>query len=383
MKLSPTFVVATILFVRPGAGGEPETLDSDQFDVRFYDISALTMRRQDFAFTGRLPASTMSHDAEHASFDGIVGSAASPSNGGAVQGGGGFGGGGGGGLFSVPFESLRDDNTARISSQFAPTDTGMPQESIAGAHIIALMTSMVRPESWQNQGDGQGQCRVLNHHLIVRQSVAVHKEVKQFLNGLVAATCDSAVPLQLTAWWIPVNAERWRDLHDLLNSDTATAEAIDVLCDKANGLRAVVNCECNQAAHVTSGIRQPVVADSEPQVGTGAVGYASGMETINFGLLLEVTPVAIPEIEDADTDDVSSRKIFQLNLRSAITTSGDNAVMYRTKPWDVDRIRMKAHVVESPCRVQLDRAAIAGTMTADGEMQSEFIHIAHLTEASR
>ncbi len=171
--------------------------------TRIYNVSALVDHRQQFPYTGDLPAASGSAQV-------------SPLGGGfgGGQAGGGMGG-GGGGFFSVPTVSMQMGGMAGGSGvglggggmagsgmgmsgglggggmdlgiQSSATDVASSLES-NGESFSSVIQMNVAPASWEDAGEGgAGKIQELGSLFLIRQTESVHAEIATFLKELTLA----------------------------------------------------------------------------------------------------------------------------------------------------------------------------------------------------
>lgn len=349
--------------------------------TRFYDVSQLVVSKPQFPFTGKLPASSASTTTPPMS-GGLGGL-------GGLGGGGGFGGmsssGSGGGFFSVPAAAQFGGGAGGggLGSMGGGGGFGGGGFDLGNANpaaeaeyaflsewttdgIADLIEETIAVESWESAG-GTAAITPLGNTLLVRQSEAVHGEIREFLRELTAAVVGIDV-YNVEVWWIPANAAERTQLDVILARDPADAEiqaALSSLAEEAGGYHGRLLCRERTTAHLASGRRRPLVVGSIPVVGGESALAQPVVNHVNLGLTLEATVIPVAEYLLAAGGEAAADEALYLNLRTAITAPEDPAQIQRSGD-TIDRFDIGANVLETACRIELGRAALIGTLTSVG-----------------
>ena len=176
-------------------------------------------------------------------------------------------GGGMGGFFNV-----QDDVFG--SGAGLPSGTGRHSPTETSGHITMMdltrvIVAVVAPETWSENGDGDGELQVLGTALVVRQSPAVHKQIEDLLDQLRKGS-GKRKTVAIDARWLLLNSD---DLEKLTTSDTEGNTQVDptVLAEytrRPSSIRGLINCFSGQLVFLVSGTRQSVVTSVVPVVGS-------------------------------------------------------------------------------------------------------------------
>lgn len=379
-------------------------------ELRIYNLSELVDSRQEFPYTGDLPAASGA--------PGFMSSLPSSYGGGIGGGAGGIGGGGsgGGGFFSMPVDPQFGGGMAAggdsggmgmggpgagmmgggggmmggglggggmsLGLGSGATDVATSLEMNAES-ITDLITSYVAPESWEQLG-GTGSLKQVGSLLLIRQTADVHQQVAAFLKKLTEEN-PGHQQYQLEVWWLPLNPQE-RD--EFLQSEvklTDSAQRINYIrtvAEKTQGFHGTVRCLDRTITHFSSGVRKPVVVGVVPVVGGGnATGEQPIVRHLHIGLLLEsyITPVA-SHLLPAE----QAGKFSQIRYRAVLTR--DDQADLQPVPGKIDRFRLGAHVSEGVGVVQLGHPTIMSSLTSvaipplEGTDQNEIYLVMLLTK---
>lgn len=359
--------------------GIAEEEASETYVVRIYDVTALTVPHGEFPFDGGIPGTPTKHVSPFTS------------GGGGGFGAGGLGGGsfdasppaGGGGFFSV--------GSAGVSQAISGTmDFDQSADGVTG-RLVELLVTVVEPSSWDGSGcgSGSGQCHAFGTRLVIRQTESIHQEIRTVLDGFIQAATNQGPPLQLRAWWLPVDADRHEQLQELLTQDSTNVGTLDAWCSEVEGFRAELLCQRNRASHTTSGVRQSFVETVIPVVGTGASSNTTMVGAVNFGFALEVTPTQIDQQTNNSESPSDGPQPYNLHLKSSLTFPEDDGIQPRDEDWEIDRVTTGAYVVETNCRLRPGVPTVAGRLSIppnqswlrSKEAPLDLVHVVLLTEA--
>jgi hypothetical protein len=331
-------------------------------------------------------------------------------------GGGGFGG-GGGGFFSVPddgatgffdFRSPQGQPPANILSQFGGggrggrtggresrgASPGADPMAISFDSLIDAMTNVVAPDTWQENGTGDGAVRVVGAALVVWQTRDVHARIEDFLQQLRQGSARRRT-VTIDARWLLLNSD---DLDRLNPPDDEGQPAVDrrVLAEftrRATSLRGLTNCFSGQAVYLISGTRRNVVSGYIPVVGSverpqfknlvtlgvdgesvlfvqdggdvagpgnRGVGYQPVVEKPNFGVQLQVRPTMVLK-ENAAVVDLISTITFPAGVAAAELDAGP--LFQESGAPRVDRLAIDAQELATTLRVPLGKPVLVGGMS--------------------
>lgn len=326
--------------------------------TRFYRLGELAEATASFPFTGRLPASSGSKSGR------FWPAAASGSQGGgggmfsvgpaAIQQGGGFGGGG-----------MNFGVGSSTDYQYADSDIV--------EQVIELVQEFVAPDSWKNNG-GKAAIVPMNGSLLIRASEDNHKQVRAFLNGLTDSVAGGQ-PLTVDAWWLPLNPGERKRLSEILNTNWDDAAAsklalsdLSELTESSGGHHGAIKTRSGRTAHVTAGYRRPLIVSSVPNVGTSSSAYAPIVQSVNYGIVMEITPKLVSDwriLGTATAKPKSDRIAF--DIRTSLTGVGaKDEAKGSVDPGEIDRYDMGAQVLEAAAVSTIDRPSVIGSLAAIG-----------------
>ncbi|MBL8816513.1 MAG: hypothetical protein JNL58_10820 [Planctomyces sp.] len=369
--------------------------------TRIYNVSALVDHRQQFPYTGDLPAASGS--AQVSPLGGLGGF-------GGGQAGGGMGG-GGGGFFSVPTVSMQlggmggggggmagpgmgmggglgggglGGGGMDLGIQSSATDIASSLES-NGESFSTVIEQNVAPASWEDAGEGgAGSIQELGSLFLIRQTESVHAEIATFLKELTLAN-PGQTAYHLEVWWLPlsqVERDELAQAEQKLNQPGQRIEFIRKLAEKTQGFHGAIRCVDRTVTNMSSGLRKPVIVGSVPVVGGGnATGEQPLVRLLHVGILLEVyiDPVADHLVSAEDAGQIS-----QLRYRSVLTR--DDSATGEVHAGKIDRFRLGSHVSEGISHLRLGHPTIVGTLTSaaippvEGTDQNEIVLVMLLTK---
>jgi hypothetical protein len=171
------------------------------------------------------------------------------------MGGGGTGGGGmGGGMGMMP------------SGAASPAAASSDPLQIDFDTLIDAIVSVCSPNTWQENGGGEGDIKVVGAALVVRQTNAVHNEISDLLDQLRAGSARRRT-VTIDARWLQLNSD---ELDQLLAGEDGklSRETLNALTRRHTSLRAMTNCFSGQGVYLISGTRRNVVSGYIPVVGS-------------------------------------------------------------------------------------------------------------------
>ncbi|MEZ6122261.1 MAG: hypothetical protein R3C49_03670 [Planctomycetaceae bacterium] len=337
-----TVVCVSMLF-----DGDVLWADGEGLVVRLYDVSSLVNSPS---------LIELSQPMDSRSTSGNSGPCGGSGTGSGVGYGGGFGG--GGGLFSVPVSGGQFGGSVEAAPGTHSTGSSVTDVlAEQGLSLTDLIVENVAPESWNTEADVQPAVTSLGQTLLVRQTPAVHQQIRDFLTLISEATAPSTVR-HVEVWWLPLQ-QADRDQLTRLLSETPVpndvAHQLNLLCDDTSGCHAKMLCRDRVVGSLFSGKRIPVVAGSVPVVGTGAIGDQPRMKTLQLGLSahVRISPVA---------SEPTSGEVFSLEYHIAATAPDADL-----QPWavdgKVDRYTLGTHTAVGRCRITVGTPVVISAAT--------------------
>jgi hypothetical protein len=305
----------------------------------------------------------------------------------------------GGGFFSVgEGDSAAGSSTQRDSSGSPEPRAPHPIEI---GRLADVVTETVEPNSWTQNGGGDGRIQVLGSSLVVLQRPDVHEQIGQLLHELRDAS-GARRTLSIDARWLLLSSD---DLDRLAKPADNGLLAVDrkVLAEytrQAGNLRAITNCFSGQQVYLISGLRRNVVSGYIPVVGSierpadgealmpnvarvqlaqlggpegvGApgtqpiadksVGYQPIVQTTNFGVQLEIRPTL--QMDKTAVVDLKSTVTFPDDQAAAAAVDPATAPGMMASPAPtVDRLSINALELATTMIVPLGQPVLVGGMT--------------------
>jgi hypothetical protein len=313
--------------------------------------------------------------------------------GGFGAGGGGFGGGGGG--FGGGGAPLPPGTAVGGGGLGAVQSSGPDPMQIDFDSLIDAMVSVVAPNSWAENGGGDGVVKPVGAALAVWQTPEVHELIAEFLDMLRQGSAKRRT-LSIDARWLMLDSQ---DLEDLVVGDERKVDPakLNALTRRPTSMRGMTHCFSGQLVYLISGTRRSVVSGYIPVVGSvdrpdepqfvdftdGAritfaqfggggqgggtivsdrsVGYQPLVEKPNFGVLLEIRPT-IMQGENVAVVDLKSTVTFPGQPTSDATAGSmfDPAMDIAPR---VDRLAVEMQQLATTLRVPLGEPLLVGGMT--------------------
>ena len=385
-----SFAVITIMSISVRAEEQAKPNDNraeEELVIKVYRVLGLVTPAPDYSYEGTyLPAMPDGRANRSFGSGGTIGGAGGGMGGGMGGMGGGMGGGGmGGGMFRI------DDNLAQVGGGQGAGNAGAgvggparPTTPAIGpsatAHrrpgprriemnqLIDAITSIVEPGSWDEVG-GDGSIVPIGGALAIRQTPAIQSKVQSFLKELQRESGTLRV-LTIDAQWVLLNKEQLTQLHATVDpkkpslaGQTINREALRAIPAETRRYAGKITCFNGQTVHIISGRLETVIQGAIPVVGGTEVGYQPILLTPHVGVLLQVTPSALPGDEGV-----------MIDLQSSVTRWDEPekpVQLQRTKGQpvvQVDRLKMTAQQFATSMRMPLNRPVLVGGMTfPDGE----------------
>ena len=380
--LSLAVIFTMSLSVRAEEKSKPgDDRAEEELVIKVYRVLGLVTPAPDYTYEGTyLPAMPEGRARQTFGGGGIGGV------GGGMGGGmGGMGGGVGGGMFRI------DDNLAQVGggqgAHNAGPGVGVPAQPTAPAmagvsvaarrrpgprriemnQLIDAITSIVEPASWDEVG-GPGSISSIGGALAIRQTPAIQSKVQNFLQELQRESGTLRV-MTIDAQWLLLDKAQLTQLHATENSkktpsagQSINREALGAMPAETRRYAGQISCFNGQTVHIISGRLETVVQGAIPVVGGTDVGYQPLLLTPHVGVLLQVTPSALPGDDGVMVDIQSSvtrwdqpDKPVKLQ-RVGGEKRGQPAVQ-------VDRLKVTAQQFATSLRLPLNQPVLVGGMT--------------------
>ncbi len=375
--------------------GQTDSATSDSFVVRAYRVDDILRTANNYEFTG-------------ISFPGladtnrIVGSAAGGGFGGGGFGGGRGGGGGlGGGAFRIPAQPLAPNggppqlgggNKGGGGFGYVANDANSELSIDDIASAIESLIESVDTEAWE-----QGNITQLGSTLIIRTKQSVHEQIIAYLKLIRENVSTTSRSVTVKANWLLITKEDYEKLEvESKNGLQVVNRAKVDSLTKTTGGSGTLSCFNGQTVHIVSGnlknwlksvvpvvgenllrgnLRQQLAAleregrnshvklignrtvvqdDGDGNSGSNRIGYQPVNSSINYGALLQVTPMLVPD-EDAAIIDVHSTVVLPTENK----TQGTTIVGVMT----LDRIDVLNQQFKASLRVPLNQPVVVGGST--------------------
>lgn len=321
----------------------------------------------------------------------------------------------GGGFMSVGEENDPfGDGPSGGGAGRAPRDQDSLSRStkITMEDLKRVLTTVIAPDTWAENGGEEGELQCLGTSLVVRQTAIVHKQIEDLLEQLRKGSGKQRT-VAVDARWLLLNSD---ELEKLIAGGEDGQPHVDrqILGEftrRPTSIRGRTNCFTGQLVYLVSGTRRNVVTSFIPVVGslerpqTGqyaalpggahvlpaqmgpsgrAVGYQPVIATPNLGVLLQIRPTLVPGDDKAIVD-----------LRSTLTVLGKSASESQESVQSqqdllvpkVDRVAIETQELATTLSVPLGEPVLAGGLTyigpsADALRQAaDANHAQPLTEA--
>lgn len=379
----------------PKAAPEPQL-------VRIYDVEDLVSSGANQPFNGfSLPGLATEVLPQRPRGGGFGGGA----GGGMGGGGGGFGGGGGaggGGVFNIP---------PTVTPQFGVGGGGPSNVRVMPRFedLEYLIENTIARSTWSSSG-GEGHMSLFGDTLVITQTETVHDQIKTLLAMLRDVTAAKHRTINIKAIWLTIDETQLQQLVPKSNQ-VVDKDTLKKLVGE-HGRRAQITCFNTQTVHVASGnlkssvesvvpvvgqhkldSQEPTqVAQAQPKkpklpkhimaqffdatpaqdgdlAGKGIaeqrVGYSPVARWINYGSLLQITPIIKSETE------------IEIDLASIVISPGSKATGFKLGTTTVDRHDMHVQQFRSSCRLDAGMPTLVGGSTFgpknDGELQTYLI----------
>ncbi len=201
--------------------------------------------------------------------------------------------------------------------------------------------------------------------LAISQTLPVHAKIETFFKDL-RSEIGTLRQVSVEAHWVLVNSEQIATLSGAADQKGERGGEIsrDRLTALPLGARHAsgrITCISGQTVHVISGQLETKVQGAIPVVGT-TPGYQPTVLTPHFGVLLELTPLVLPDQDSVLVDLHSS--VTQSDARAdAIKLSGNNDT--KDPAVQVDRIQSGAQQLATSLSLPLGKLVLVGGMSLD------------------
>ncbi|MEX0677838.1 MAG: hypothetical protein WD063_12225 [Pirellulales bacterium] len=285
-----------------------------------------------------------------------------------------MGGGMGGGMFQVPDRLAQVGPGAVVGGggggeRPAQNRPGPSQETaISMDQLIDAIKTVVEPESWDDVG-GPGSISQIGGALAIRQTPAIQSKVQEFLDALKRES-GALRMITIRARWFLLDDEQRAGLAEKPDAkqppstgQTLDAKALAALPTDAERYAGQITCFNGQMVHIVSGRIESVVGGAIPVVGGTQVGYQPVMLSPHLGILLQITPSALPDGDGVLVDLHSSVTRWEKSAKAAhIGTTPDSDVTI-----EVDRINVTAQQLSTSLRMPLDKPVLVGGISFPGD----------------
>lgn len=318
--------------------------------------------------------------------------------GGGVGGGGGVnngaGGGNGGGFFSVPEADGKAKAPVTVLHQFGgmgggggglggfdPNLMSGGSEStmkIAIGTLAVTLRSVIDPDSWEDLG-GEGKCEILGQMLVVRNTAAVHEQIKALLDEL-RKEGGVRKTVHIEAFWVQTNNDKEANGFRRQLAE-ATADPSDqniatflANCEQQSRYHGEISCHTGQTVHFTTGQRKTVVQNIIPTVGLSAVAYQPQMAYPNIGMVFQVLPTLEPDGKTATLDLFSTVNAWKDEKPPAKFATEFEGAQHKDTgqktpggraEGQVDRVTLTSEHLATTVRVPVGVPRIVGSVTTD------------------
>jgi hypothetical protein len=183
--------------------------------------------------------------------------------------------------------------------QSGPDGRG-PGEDFDG--VIEAIVSTIDPTTWDTVG-GPGSIATLQPSmLIISQTAAAHRKIEKLLEDLRAQN-PGARTVTIHATWLLLDQQQRDALLGAAGKPTRIdPKALAELAAKTPGYLGAITCFSGQTVHVAAGRSRSAVVGAIPVVGGDAVGYQPIVSNPVSGVVLQVTPVLVPDRQGAIID---------------------------------------------------------------------------------
>jgi hypothetical protein len=356
MRIGPA---VALLMLWPVCGAAQQK-EEEEIVVKVYRVTDLVMAAPNYAYEGTsLPQMREAQESQP-----LGGGTMGGMGGGMMGGMGGQGGGMGGGMFQVPDHLAQVGAGAaggRASPQHQPTRTGTPR--IDMDTLIEAITSTIDPSTWDEVG-GEGSISPIGGALAIRQTPTIHAKVQEFLEAL-KREIGTLHMLTIDAKWLELDNGQLEKLRGSATSkrsgggEAINADALAALPAESERYAGQITCFNGQTVHLVSGRIESVINGLIPVVGGGSVGYQPVMFAPHLGVLLQITPSALPEEDGVLVDLRSTVTRWDKSSKVAhIGTLPDSGTTV-----DVDRINVTAQQFATSLRMPLDQSVLVGGVT--------------------
>ena len=262
--------------------------------------------------------------------------------------------------------------------------------SITIDDLIQVIVKTVMPDTWKENGTGEGQIQPIGTGLVVWQKRSVHSQLGKLLDQLHKNSGERKT-VTINARWLSLNSDDLDRLYlkDEVGSPQINRQVLDSFTRRSTSIRGITNCFSGQLVYIVSGTRKNVVSGFIPVVGSvdrpsatrrlvslasGAsinfaseallvaggsqegVGYQPIVQTPNFGALLEIRPT------------VMRNKTAIVDLKATLTSPGrgsnESAPNIANSPApSVDRIAIDTQELATTLRIPLGKPTLVGGLT--------------------
>lgn len=361
-------LISAVAALAAARGEAQEKPEGEEPIVRIYRVTDLVLPAPNYPYRGTFLPGMAAGSANQSSGGGMMGGGMMGGMGGGMIGGQGGGMGGmGGGMFQVP-DYLAQAGGGGDASSGMPASFPAAGDGAMGIDMVRLVkaiTNIVEPSTWDEVG-GPGTIEPIGGALAIRQSPAVHFKIQEFLDALKRES-GALRMVTVEARWLSLDKEQTARLtatpQGKLPAATGSAiepAALAALPPETERYAGRITCFNGQTVHIISGRIETVIGGLIPVVGgASGVGYQPVMLAPHLGVLLRITPSALPSGDGMLVDLHSSVTRWEKASKAAhIGTSptSDTSI-------DVDRINVTAQQFATSLRVPLDKPVLVGGIT--------------------
>lgn len=323
MRLSRASMVIVVLAVLAGwmsrAGSQPAKEDAKpESDIRVYDVRDLLYRVQDRS---------------------IEASALTPVN-------------------MLPYRVASKPAQGEFQRPARPRVLGdviLHDPEDKADQLRSLLTEIIDPTSWVDNGGHYGQCKFLGGQLIVTQQVENLRAIEKLLATLRE---DSGRMVTLDAKWVLLEPGQLEAI--LVPGEkgvrTVDAAALEKLGPGVVRHRGRITCFNTQQVFVSSGAARTVIIDAEVVTSGTAIAHNPEPALLHVGAMLEVRPTLC-----------NDGKSVLLDLMSVVSADEPAPA---TRPADpIDRLRLEAQELRTTLVVPAGKPALIGGMSGTKSQQ--------------
>lgn len=226
-----------------------------------------------------------------------------------------------------------------------------------GAHepLTTLLTDLVDPNSWAENGGDLGLIRTFDSLLVIRQTPQNHDQIEQLL-AEIRKTAGPAQVVSVRAIWVLLPPGQSPKPGDAVTAEWLAAQT--PYCE------ATTVCFSGQSVHVTSGRGRTVISKLTPVIGDGSAGYDPDADMVQSGVSFQVAAQLVPgtdraiiDIQSYVTEWIQPPPPAEFNLAVANSEASPSA--------SVDRVNLVAQRIKTTLRAPVAKLVAVGGMTLE------------------